>query len=85
MSKMRAFVDKLHSGGRKWVPIHDSAIAKVPGYPVYDEGTKLGVWIKDKNGEPYTGQVRLVWVVGTHIGRTRAVQDCRACSCRMCI
>lgn len=56
--KMRAFVDKLHSGGRKWVPIHDSAVAKVQGYPVYDEGEAAGVWIKDKNGQPYTGQVR---------------------------
>jgi alpha-glucosidase (family GH31 glycosyl hydrolase) len=57
VSKMRAFVDQLHSGQRRWVPIHDSAVAKAPGYPVYDEGEAAGIWIKDKDGQPYTGQV----------------------------
>lgn len=65
---MRAFVDKLHQGGRRWVPIHDSAVAKVPGYSVYDEGTKAGVWIKEASGEPYTGQVgRGGRAVGVHL------------------
>jgi hypothetical protein len=54
---MRAFVDKLHSEGRRWVPIHDSAVAKVPGYPVFDEGTLANVWIKEASGGPYVGQV----------------------------
>lgn len=54
---MRAFVDKLHSQGQKWVPIHDSAVAKAPGYEAFDEGTKWDVWIKEPSGEPYVGQV----------------------------
>lgn len=52
-------MDSLHSGGRRWVPIHDSAVAKVPGYSVFDEGTLANIWIKEATGGPYIGQVRV--------------------------
>jgi alpha-glucosidase (family GH31 glycosyl hydrolase) len=54
---MRAFVDALHSGGRRWVPIHDAAIAKRDGYKVYEDGTRDNVWLKDASGAAYVGQV----------------------------
>jgi alpha-glucosidase (family GH31 glycosyl hydrolase) len=56
-SKMRAFVDKLHSQGQKWVPIHDAAIAKQKDYKAYEEGSRANVWIKNMHGDPYLGQV----------------------------
>jgi hypothetical protein len=56
-SKMRAFVDKLHSQGQKWVPLHDAAIAKQKGYKAYEEGSRANVWVKDMHGHPYLGQV----------------------------
>lgn len=55
--KMRAFVDRLHSAGQHWVPIHDAAISKQAGYKAYEEGTRAGVWVKDMHGETYVGQV----------------------------
>jgi hypothetical protein len=82
---MRAFVDKLHSSGRKWVPIHDSAVAKVPGYPVYDEGEAAGVWIKDRDGQPYTGQVSLLGCWGRSVccGRGECIWLQRRDPCQM--
>lgn len=69
--KMRTFVESLHSGGRRWVPIHDSAVAKVPGYSVFDEGTLSNIWIKEATGGPYIGQVmRILHSLGFHAPKT---------------
>jgi hypothetical protein len=73
VATMRAFVDKLHSQGQKWVPIHDAAVAKVPGYEAFDEGTKWDVWIKEPSGEPYVGQVGPVLL----IRGPESIQNCQ--------
>ena len=57
--KMREFVDKLHKAGQQWVPIHDAAIAKQIGYKAYEDGNRDNVWIKDKKGQTYVGQVSM--------------------------
>lgn len=54
---MRSFVAQLHRAGQRWVPIHDAAIAKQPGYKAYEDGEKANIWIKDSRGEAYVGQV----------------------------
>ena len=54
---IQAFLNKLHDGGQKWVPIIDPGILIDPGYPAYDEGMKEDVWVKDATGQPYAGQV----------------------------
>jgi alpha-glucosidase (family GH31 glycosyl hydrolase) len=66
--KMRAFVDKLHKAGQHWVPIHDAAISKQPGYKAYEEGSRANVWIKDMHGDTYVGQVRSFSQPGTWTG-----------------
>lgn len=58
-ARMRQFVDKLHADGQHWAPIFNPGISVSKGYRAYEEGTAQGVWIKDVNGNPYIGQVRV--------------------------
>ena len=47
----------LHARGQRWVPIVDPGIKIDPGYPAYDAGLALGVFITSADdGEPYVGQ-----------------------------
>ncbi len=54
---MRAFVDRLHAEGRRFVPILDPGIALAPGYAPYDSGLAAGVFLRDLTGAPYIGEV----------------------------
>lgn len=54
---VQAFVERLHKGGRRWVPIIDPAIKVDAGYPAYEEGLKEDIFIKAADGKPYLGQV----------------------------
>ena len=53
----QALVQRLHARGQRWVPIVDPGIKIDPGYPAYDAGLALGVFIASADdGEPYVGQ-----------------------------
>jgi len=58
----------MHAAGQHWAPIFNPGISTSKGYRAYEEGTSEGIWIKDVNGKPYIGQVRLhsaVWPPGS--------------------
>ena len=45
----------------RFVPILDPAISsgEPPGsYPAFEEGERLGVWLRNSSGQPLVGQVR---------------------------
>src|SRR5262249_38288142 len=50
-------VQDLKTQGIKLVLITDLHIAKAPGTPPYDEGTKRGVFVKNPDGSAYVGKV----------------------------
>lgn len=61
--KYTALLDYLHENNQHYVPIIDAAIG-IPDaddpedeYFAYEKGTELDVWIKDKHGETYIGEV----------------------------
>lgn len=57
MTACQALVQWLHARGQRWVPIVDPGIKIDPGYPAYDAGLALGVFITSADdGEPYVGQ-----------------------------
>jgi len=51
------FVDHLHQKGMRYVPILDPGIKVEKGYPAYDRGIELDLFVKDLLGDPYMGQV----------------------------
>eukprot|EP00884_Botryococcus_braunii_P003098 jgi/Botrbrau1/1278/Bobra.0163s0061.1 len=61
---MKAFVDKLHANGQRWVPIIDPIIHIKPGYVPYDSGIKEDIFIKDITGKPYVAQL---WPGAAHL------------------
>ena len=54
---VRAFVDRLHARGQRFVPILDPGIKLEPGHPPYDDGVAAGVFLRDVTGAPYIGEV----------------------------
>ena len=67
--EVKAFVEELHEGNMKYVPIIDPGILAVDeswdlDYTPYTEGMEMDVFVKDLTGEtPYMGQV---WPGPTH-------------------
>lgn len=53
----------LHEAGQRWVPITDCGIPVAADDISYQQGLAAGVFIKDKSGKPYLGQV---WPGATH-------------------
>ena len=51
-------MEKLHEGGRRFVPILDPGIPLLPGYAPYEDGIKRKVFLRDVTGSPYIGEVR---------------------------
>lgn len=49
--------DYLHSKGFKAVYMIDPGVKVEEGYSVDDEGSLADYWVKDKNGNPYVGEV----------------------------
>jgi len=47
----------LHSAGQRWVPIIDAGIPVSADDAAYRSGLAAGVFIKDRTGQPFTGQV----------------------------
>ena len=62
-AKYKALIDKLHAHNQHYVPIIDAAIGitnpedKDDKYFAYEKGTELDVWVKEKDGETYVGEV----------------------------
>ena len=55
------FVAELHEMGMRFVPILDPAISSgepAGSYPAFEEGERLGVWVRNSSGQPLVGQVR---------------------------
>ena len=61
---VRAFVDSLHSQGRRFVPILDPGIKLEPGYAPYDDAVASNLFLKDVTGDFYIGEV---WPGACHI------------------
>ena len=61
---MKAFVDKLHANGQRWVPILDPVIHVRKGYKPYDDGMKSNVFLNDQTGHPYVAQL---WPGASHL------------------
>ena len=55
------FVERLHNSSRRFVPILDPGIPVLPGYRPYDEGIEREIFIRDVTGQPYIGEVSLLW------------------------
>ncbi|MFM7231630.1 MAG: TIM-barrel domain-containing protein [bacterium] len=53
----RALNDSLHAAGFRSVWMIDPGIKLDPGYAVYDQGTRGGHWVLDRDGLPYSGAV----------------------------
>eukprot|EP00775_Hariotina_reticulata_P010720 gene10720-10876_t len=53
---LRDFVESLHAAGRRWVPIIDAGIPVAKDDEAYQSGLAAGVFVRDKNGDPYIGQ-----------------------------
>ena len=62
--KMKAFVDKLHASGQRWVPILDPVIHVRKGYKPYDDGMSANVFLNDQTGHPYVAQL---WPGASHL------------------
>lgn len=62
--RMKAFVDKLHANGQRWVPILDPVIHVRKGYKPYDDGMKANVFLNDQTGHPYVAQL---WPGASHL------------------
>ncbi|KAA0195144.1 hypothetical protein HAZT_HAZT008012 [Hyalella azteca] len=59
-SGLPQFVEELHELGMHYVPIIDPGISAsdAPGsYPPYDEGTKMGIFIRNASGQDFKGRV----------------------------
>jgi alpha-glucosidase len=62
-AEFKKWLDKLHKGGQKYVPIVDAAIYipnpknKSDAYKVYDDGHELDVYMKNPDGSEYIGAV----------------------------
>ncbi|XP_024015118.1 uncharacterized protein LOC18025210 isoform X2 [Eutrema salsugineum] len=52
-----ALAKHLHNNGFKAIWMLDPGIKKEEGYYVYDGGSKNDVWIRRKDGKPFTGEV----------------------------
>lgn len=63
-ARTRAFVDKLHANGQRWVPILDPVIHVRKGYKPYDDGMKANVFLNDQTGHPYVAQL---WPGASHL------------------
>ena len=90
----------LHARGQRWVPIVDPGIKIDPGYPAYDAGLALGVFITSADdGEPYVGQAGpialllraslcthayLHSLVCREVARCRHWHSCVSCICLSC-
>lgn len=58
VSAMRLITAWLHEGGLRWLPIQDPAVARQPGWPVWEEGEAQAVFVRERQGQaPYLGQV----------------------------
>lgn len=53
----RAVNDSLHAAGFHSVWMIDPGIKVDPGYAVYDQGTRGDHWVRNRDGEPFTGKV----------------------------
>ncbi|KAK4686036.1 alpha-glucosidase, partial [Tremellales sp. Uapishka_1] len=58
--KFKEFTNWLHARNQHYIPIVDAAIAltaKEDKYDTYDRGHKLGVFVKDEDGDEFVGKV----------------------------
>ncbi|NNE44560.1 MAG: DUF5110 domain-containing protein [Gemmatimonadetes bacterium] len=53
----RGLNDYLHERGFRAVWMIDPGIMRDPGYDVFDSGTDHNVWVRQKDGAPYVGNV----------------------------
>ena len=64
VERMKAFVQKLHGRGQKWVPIVDPGIKVESGYYPYDLGIQRDVFVKKYDGKE--ALLGWVWAGPTH-------------------
>ena len=50
LADFRAFVDRLHAGGMKYICMTDPGIKIEQGYAPYDDGLVLDLFIKNQSG-----------------------------------
>ena len=61
--RYKRLVDRLHAHDQHYVPIIDAAIGVTDAddehdrYYAYERGTELDVWVKDRDGATYVGEV----------------------------
>ncbi|XP_024517857.1 probable alpha-glucosidase Os06g0675700 [Selaginella moellendorffii] len=55
--QLRAFVEKLHKNGQRYVLIVDPGLKPEKNYETYRRAKEMDVFIKDVQGKPYLGQV----------------------------
>ncbi|KIJ92581.1 glycoside hydrolase family 31 protein [Laccaria amethystina LaAM-08-1] len=60
LDRMREIIDYLHTHQQRYVLMTDPAVAYLPnqGYPPYDRGKELDIWLKGPDGKE---SLRLVW------------------------
>ncbi len=56
-AQMKAFVDSLHASGQKYVVIIDPGIQINSSYAPYKQGIASNVFVKDKYGSNFIGDV----------------------------
>ncbi|KAK9816809.1 hypothetical protein WJX72_005317 [[Myrmecia] bisecta] len=56
-AQFKAWVDRLHANGQKWVPILDPGMSVEPGYVPTEEGIADDIFLRDLTGGLYLGQV----------------------------
>lgn len=59
IDRMREIVDYLHEHNQHYIVMVDPAVYYAPegGYPAYDRGVEMDVWLKEANGSDHLGVV----------------------------
>lgn len=63
-ARVRRVLARLARRGRRVVPILDPGVKAEPGYPVFEDGRRAGIFCLTPEGRPYVG---FVWPGKTHL------------------
>lgn len=58
------FVKDLHSRGMHYIPLIDPGVSASEvrgGYPPFDIGIKMDIFVKNSTGQPFIGKVNLIY------------------------